>query len=158
MADKHLHSKDCCGDDPHPRVESALSRMKTKALRITNPRLAMLRVLSECKNPISAEEIHNLAGDGTLDLVTVYRNLDSLEDARVVQRHPIERGKNLYALVSPDHHHHHVICRRCGLIEKLPGCDTIKLEVAAKNQGFTDLTHIMEIYGICPRCSKPSHE
>ena len=122
--------------------------MKSKSLRITNPRLAMLRVLSECKNPINAEEIHQLAGDGTLDLVTVYRNLDSLEEAGVVQRHPIERGKNLYALVSPDHHHHHVICRRCGLIEKLPGCDTIKLEIAA-NTSFGKLGK-SNLY-FCPR-------
>lgn len=138
-------------------MESAVGRMKEKALRITTPRLAMLKALSEAVTPISAEEIHTQAGDGVLDLVTVYRNLDSLEEAGIIQRHPIERGRNLYALVSQDHHHHHVICRRCGKIERLPGCDASKLETSAKAQGFKDLTHIMEIYGICPHCSAQSN-
>jgi Fe2+ or Zn2+ uptake regulation protein len=119
----------------------------------------MLNILAEASRPLSAEEIHAAAGDGTLDLVTVYRSLGALDEAGILQRHPLERGRSLYALVSPGHHHHHVICRRCGRIERLPGCDTSRLEAAARSKGFADLTHIMEIYGICPACSTqpPSH-
>jgi len=131
--------------------------MKEKSLRITSPRLAMLQILAEASNPLSAEEIYEQAGDGTLDLVTVYRNLESLDNAGIVQRHPLERGRSLYALTTPGHHHHHVICRHCGKIERLPSCDTSRLEAAARSQGFSNLTHVMEIYGVCPLCSQKSH-
>lgn len=152
------HHEDCCGEGVAPRIAEALARMKEKALRITSPRLTMLQILAESKTPLSAEQIHALAGDGNLDLVTVYRSLGALDEAGVVQRHPLERGRSLYALVSQGHHHHHVICRRCGNIERLPGCDTSRLEAAARNKGYADLTHIMEIYGICPACSAQSHD
>jgi Fe2+ or Zn2+ uptake regulation protein len=117
----------------------------------------MLKVLAAAKHPLSAEQIHEAAGDDKLDLVTVYRSLGAMDDAAIVQRHPLERGRSLYALVTPGHHHHHVICRRCGRIDRLPGCDTSRLEAAARTKGYAELTHIMEIYGICPACTQSSH-
>ena len=126
-------------------------------MRVTSPRLAMLKVLDAAKHPLSAEQIHEAAGDDKLDLVTVYRSLGAMDDAGIVQRLPLERGRSLYALVSPGHHHHHVICRRCGRIDRLPGCDTSRLEAAARTKGYAELTHIMEIYGICPACTPSSH-
>jgi Fe2+ or Zn2+ uptake regulation protein len=115
-------------------------------------------VLDEARRPLSAEEIHTLAGDGTLDLVTVYRSLGALEEAGIVQRHPLERGRSLYALPAAGHHHHHVICRRCARIDRLPGCDTGAVEAAARAKGYGDLTHVLEIYGVCPACASPSHD
>jgi Fe2+ or Zn2+ uptake regulation protein len=117
----------------------------------------MLRVLAAAKHPLSAEQVHEAAGDDKLDLVTIYRSLGAMDDAGIVQRHPLERGRSLYALVTPGHHHHHVICRRCGRIERLPGCDSSRLEAAAKAKGFGELTHVMEVYGICPGCAASSH-
>lgn len=157
MSPGHRHDEDCCGAGSGDRVETALLRMKEKALRITSPRLTMLRVLAAAKHPLSAEQIHEAAGDDKLDLVTVYRSLVAMDDAGIVQRHPLERGRSLYALVTPGHHHHHVICRRCGRIERLPGCDSSRLEAAAKAKGFGELTHVMEVYGICPACAASSH-
>jgi Fe2+ or Zn2+ uptake regulation protein len=139
-------------------VDVALRRMKDKSLRVTGPRQAMLRVLGEARRPLSAEEIHTLAGDGMLDLVTVYRSLGALEEAGIVQRHPLERGRSLYALPAAGHHHHHVICRRCGRLDRLPGCDTGAVEAAARAQGYVDLTHVLEIHGLCPACASPSHD
>ena len=121
--------------------------MKQKSMRVTSPRLAMLKALASAKHPLSAEQVH----------VTVYRSLGAMDDAGIVQRHPLERGRSLYALVTPGHHHHHVICRRCGKIERLPGCDTSRLEAAARTKGYGELTHVMEIYGICPACIPSSH-
>jgi Fe2+ or Zn2+ uptake regulation protein len=156
MPQGHRHNDDCCGEESPDRIGKALLKMKERAMRITKPRKAMLRVLATATRPLSAEEIHAQAGDGTLDLVTVYRSLGALDEAGIVQRHPLERGRSLYALVSPNHHHHHVICRRCGRIDRLPGCDNARIESAARNKGYSDLTHIMEIYGICPDCAQNS--
>ena len=157
MSQGHRHEEGCCGEGSGDRIEAAVLRMKEKAMRVTSPRLAMLQVLATARHPLSAEQIHEAAGDDKLDLVTVYRSLGAMDDAGIVQRHPLERGRSLYALVSPGHHHHHVICRRCGRIDRLPGCDTSRLEAAARTKGYAELTHIMEIYGICPACTPSSH-
>ena len=157
MSQGHRHEEGCCGEGSDDRIEAAVLRMKEKAMRITSPRLVMLKVLAAAKHPLSAEQIHEAAGDDKLDLVTVYRSLGAMDDAGIVQRHPLERGRSLYALVTPGHHHHPVICRRCGQIDRLPGCDTSRLEAAARAKGYADLTHIMEIYGICPACTQSSH-
>jgi Fur family transcriptional regulator, ferric uptake regulator len=157
MSQGHRHEEGCCGEGSGDRIEAAVLRMKEKAMRVTSPRLLMLKVLAAAKHPLSAEQIQVSAGDDKLDLVTVYRSLGAMDDAGIVQRHPLERGRSLYALVTPGHHHHHVICRRCGRIERLPGCDTSRLEAAARTKGYAELTHIMEIYGICPACTQSSH-
>jgi Fe2+ or Zn2+ uptake regulation protein len=157
MSQGHRHEEGCCGQGSDDRIEAAVLRMKEKAMRVTSPRLAMLKVLAAAKHPLSAEQVHEAAGDDNLDLVTIYRSLGAMDDAGIVQRHPLERGRSLYALVSPGHHHHHVICRRCGRIDRLPGCDTSRLEAAARTKGYAELTHIMEIYGICPACTQSSH-
>ena len=153
MAQGHRQDDPCCGGSPTQRVEVAIQRMKEKSLRVTGPRLTMLHLLAAASRPLSAEEIRDLAEDGSLDLVTVYRSLGALDDAGIVQRHPLERGRSLYALIAGGHHHHHVICRRCGRIERLPGCDAGRVEAAARGKGFSDLTHVMEVYGICPSCA-----
>jgi Fe2+ or Zn2+ uptake regulation protein len=157
MSQGHRHEEGCCGEGSDGRIEAAVLRMKEKAMRVTSPRLTMLKVLAAAKHPLSAEQVHEAAGDDKLDLVTIYRSLGAMDDAGIVQRHPLERGRSLYALVSPGHHHHHVICRRCGRIDRLPGCDTSRLEAAARTKGYAELTHIMEIYGICPACTQSSH-
>jgi Fur family ferric uptake transcriptional regulator len=157
MSQGHRHEEGCCGEGSDVRIEAAVLRMKEKAMRVTSPRLAMLKVLAAAKHPLSAEQVHEAAGDDKLDLVTIYRSLGAMDDAGIVQRHPLERGRSLYALVTPGHHHHHVICRRCGRIDRLPGCDTSRLEAAARTKGYAELTHIMEIYGICPACTQSSH-
>ena len=157
MSQGHRHEEGCCGEGSDGRIEAVVLRMKEKAMRVTSPRLVMLKVLAAAKHPLSAEQVHEAAGDDKLDLVTVYRSLGAMDDAGIVQRHPLERGRSLYALVSPGHHHHHVICRRCGRIDRLPGCDTSRLEAAARTKGYAELTHIMEIYGICPACTQSSH-
>jgi len=151
MSHEHSHEDGCCGDASR-RFDAAVTRMREKSLRVTAPRLSILRVLSESANPLSAEDVHRLAGHGAFDLVTAYRSLGALEEVGVVQRHRIERGKTLYALAS-GHHHHHVVCRRCGRVERLPDCDTSRIEGPAWAKGYADLTHVMEIYGVCPNCA-----
>ena len=43
--------------------------------------------------------------------------------------------------------------RACGSIERLGECDAAAIEAAARNRGYTQLSHVLEIHGLCPRCS-----
>lgn len=155
MTSAHQHGPgdDCCGGGGAERVQRALEQMRRAKLRVTEARRAMLRALSVAKVPLSADEIHRKAGSGRADRVTVYRSLEAFEAAGIVQRHPLEKGRSLYALTAAGHHHHHLVCRGCGAIERLAECDALALEAAAHARGYTRLSHVLEIHGLCPRCS-----
>ena len=149
----HDPTEDCCGGGPTNRLEAALAQVRAGGLRLTEARRAMLRALAGSKFPLPVEEIHRRSGRGKADRVTVYRSLEAFERAGIVRRHPLEKGRSLFALASPGHHHHHLVCRRCGAIERLPTCDAAGVEAEARARGFIDLTHVLEIHGTCPRCA-----
>ncbi len=149
----HEHGKDCCGGDAAGRVEQALGRLRAGGLRVTEARRALLRALAGSRVPLPVDEIHRRSGRGKADRVTIYRSLEAFEQAGIVRRHPLEKGRSLYALETPGHHHHHLVCRACGAIERLEACDAAAVEAGARARGFTQLSHVLEVHGLCPRCS-----
>lgn len=153
MTAGHQHDGACCGGGGAERVERALGQMRQARLRVTEARRAMLRALAAAKVPLSADAIHRKAGAGRADRVTVYRSLEAFETAGIVQRHPLEKGRSLYALTVAGHHHHHLACRGCGAIERLGACDAEAIEAVARSRGYTQVSHVLEIHGLCPRCS-----
>ena len=160
MHEGHSHHAGCCGGhhpgDANEVVAAALEAVKAAGMRITAPRTAMITALAEARSPLAVEAVRRAAGKDA-DLVTAYRNMESLEKIGLVRRHVLESGKNLYELADPrrpGEHHHHVVCRVCGKMEPLPGCQAEVFEKAAKKLGYADLTHVLEVYGICPACAK----
>lgn len=134
------------------QYDEAITSLKKERYRITEPRKALLRLLIESKKPLSAEEAHASLGSDKYDLVTVYRNLETFESAGVALRIPTESGKSLFELNAEEHHHHHIICRKCHKAEKLDHCEMEKLEELATKLGFTEVTHVLELYGVCDEC------
>ncbi|QYY35770.1 Fur family transcriptional regulator [Ruficoccus sp. ZRK36] len=135
-----------------PRIDDALDVLRREHYRITEPRKAMLNVLVQESKPLSAEQVHQMVGAEKADLVTIYRSLEAFEKAGIVQRFTLESGKALYELVEENHHHHHIICRKCHRAEKLDFCEAEKLEALAKNLGYEDVHHVLELYGVCEDC------
>lgn len=134
------------------KFDTAVNSLKKERLRITEPRKALLRLLIELSKPFSAEEIHEKLGSESFDLVTVYRNLEAFEHAGIVNRIPTESGKSLYELNAEQHHYHHIICRKCHRTEKLETCEVMKLEKLASDLGYSEITHVLELYGVCETC------
>lgn len=153
MSADHHHGGDCCGSGNTERINRALSQLRERGLRTTDARRSMLRTLAQAKVPLSADDIHRRIGSTKADRVTVYRSLEAFEQAGIVQRHPLEKGRALYALTAAGHHHHHLVCRGCGAIERLGQCDAAAIESAAASRGYTSLSHVLEIHGLCPKCS-----
>jgi Fur family ferric uptake transcriptional regulator len=122
--------------------------------RLTKQRKAITKALASQENFRSAQEIHALltANGETIGLSTVYRNLTEMFEARDVDMIIGSDGESQYRLCS-DNHHHHLTCKLCGLAIEITG---EALEVWAKqvgiDNGFTDITHTLEITGICRTC------
>lgn len=137
------------------QLESLLDGLKRHQLKITPTRKLILESLLKNHGPFSAEDIQKRFIKKDHDLATIYRNLQSLEEAGILHRCEFGDGIARYELVDPDHdhHHHHLICRKCKKIEVVDACELEPtIHQFVKKHGFADVSHILEFFGVCPDC------
>ncbi|MFP4156589.1 MAG: Fur family transcriptional regulator [Opitutales bacterium] len=143
-------------EDPEDQSlrEIVLTRLRAGGGRMTKKREQLLGALLTFDRPAAAEEIRLRAELPPSDLVTVYRNLETFEKLGVLQRVPLENGTQLFELTAPDEHYHHLICRECHRTERLHVCMHKEAFNQAKAHGFSNIAHLMEVYGLCETCRK----
>ncbi|BBX69488.1 Fur family transcriptional regulator [Mycolicibacterium psychrotolerans] len=126
----------------------------TGAIRATRQRAALTALLENIDDFRSAQELHDelrKRGEG-VGLTTVYRTLQQMAAAGAVDTLRTDTGESVYRLCS-EQHHHHLVCRQCGSTVEISGgeVETWAAEIA-RNHGFSDVSHTIEIFGICGRC------
>ncbi|MBK0868284.1 MAG: transcriptional repressor [Saccharopolyspora sp.] len=124
-------------------------------LRATRQRAAVSRLLSEVDDFRSAQDLHEQLrrqGEG-IGLTTVYRTLQTLADAGEIDVLRTDSGEAIYRRCSTEHHHH-LVCRHCGRAVEVSDPPVEDwAERIAREHGFTDVGHTVEIIGICPNCA-----
>lgn len=138
-------------------VELATARLKSAGLRITQPRIAILAELSKCEKPTSIEQLHTELGEGTCDLVTVYRCMAAFEEIGLVRRAFFHNGTALYEINLGQPTRYHVVCKTTDRVEELDAETSLELsrtlgEIEAKlrGRGYIDVGHIVEFFGVSP--------
>jgi Fur family ferric uptake transcriptional regulator len=123
--------------------------------RNTWQKTAVLEQLSNTAEFVSAQELHQKISQSgkKLGLTTVYRALTEMVEQGMADSLSISDGEMRYRICTPEHHHH-LICRVCGKTVEfdMPGFEELALEVAKAN-GFTELSHEIELFGVCAGCS-----
>ncbi len=142
--------------NPETQLATALEVLRAHGQRVTQPRKAVLQVLTREHGPFTAEELHARLKDGLCDLVTVYRSLAALEEQGLVRRCDFGDGSYRYEFNTGEHHHHHVICRSCRSVRTLDFCVADSLERLARQMGYSHVSHTLEIFGLCPKCQRES--
>ena len=137
---------------------TAIDRLKASGGRMTKKRELLLGALLTFDRPASAEEIRERAKLSQSDLVTVYRNLETFENIGMLQRVPLENGTQLFELTAPNEHYHHLICRECHKTERLDLCVSKAVIGQAEAHGYTQIAHLMEVYGVCSQCEGSSRQ
>src|SRR3990167_8302862 len=133
-----------------PRADFILREAK---LKVTEPRKKVLKVLMEKHGPLSIEEIRKSMRKGECDLVTIYRSVSVLEKCGLLVRCDFGDGIARFEYGdSTDHHHHHIICRKCKDVEPLEVCVNEQWKSLLDTRGYTDLSHSLEFFGLCPNC------
>ena len=129
--------------------------LKSKNLRVTKQRKQILQILEIENNPISAEEIFNKLKDlSNMDLSTIYRNLNILEDKNILLKTTNIDGISYYQL-NNDQHKHFITCNICHKKFLIENCPIHELEDSIeKETGFMITGHNFEFTGICPTCQK----
>ena len=130
---------------------------KPIGVRATRQRSAISALLDESKGFRSAQDLHaelREKGD-TIGLTTVYRTLQSMSDAGAVDVLRTDSGELIFRKCS-DSHHHHLVCRVCGFTVEV---EQPEVEVWARRagsaHGFTEVTHTVELFGLCAECATP---
>ena len=105
----------------------------------------------------SAQQIHATLrerGDN-IGLATVYRTLGLLVHSGRVDVLTREDGQTVFLRCSQQHHHH-LLCRACGRSVEIAGQAVVQwADAVAKQHGYTDISHTMEVFGLCPDCTPP---
>ena len=113
----------------------------------------LLETLDEFR---SAQELHDelrRRGDN-IGLTTVYRTLQSMAAAGMVDTLRTDTGESVYRRCS-EHHHHHLVCRSCGSTVEVGGHAIEEwAEQVAAEHGFSDVSHTIEIFGTCSDCRR----
>lgn len=126
--------------------------------RPTRQRAALAALLEETTEFCSAQELHQrLRGQGdTVGLATVYRNLQAMAADGEIDVLRTDDGEAVYRACSTGHHHH-LVCRTCGRTVEVEGPAVERwADAVGREHGFTDVTHTIEIFGLCPECGRGS--
>ncbi|MFB1297054.1 Fur family transcriptional regulator [Mycobacterium sp. pW049] len=123
--------------------------------RATRQRAAIRALLDKTSDFRSAQELHDelrQRGEG-VGLTTVYRTLQQMATAGVLDTLRTDTGESVYRRCSDDHHHH-LVCRVCGSTVEIQG-DHVENWAAevADSHGFSDIRHTIEIFGVCRNCA-----
>ncbi|HUE08456.1 MAG TPA: Fur family transcriptional regulator [Acidimicrobiales bacterium] len=116
---------------------------------------AVLNVVLGSDNFRSAQDIHaelRSAGE-RVGLTTVYRHLALLTEEGRLDALQTAEGELVYRRCHSDQHHHHVVCRQCGRGTEVELPDLERwAESTAADLGYSDVTHTLEIFGVCADC------
>ncbi|WP_245951309.1 Fur family transcriptional regulator [Phytoactinopolyspora halophila] len=130
-----------------------------KEQRRTRQRAAVDEVLDETDDFISAQELHSIlrSRGASVGLATVYRTLQALADDGRVDVLRTGGGEAAYRKCARDEHHHHLVCRSCGATVEIAGPAVERwTSSVAKEHGYVDVAHTLEIFGTCPKCAGQS--
>lgn len=131
--------------------------LKRVGLKVTHPRLRILRLLEESeKHHLSAEDVYRMlvedGDDAGIPIATVYRVLTQFEAAGLIVRHNFGDGASCYEL---DHgeHHDHILCISCGRVDEFVDEHIEKHQKeVAERMGYEITDHALYIYGVCADC------
>jgi Fur family ferric uptake transcriptional regulator len=134
-------------------LSAAARALRERGLRMSTPRRLVLEALFALEAPQSAEQI---ARRSSLDLTSVYRNLEILERHGLVRHVHLGHGPGLYALLG-EGEREYLYCERCHAVRALPPdeLDPIRDCVRERFGYEARFTHFA-IVGTCPACSQPA--
>lgn len=130
--------------------------IRDMGLKVTAPRMAILEALGRGRAHVTAQEVFEKVKTKTNEIgfATVYRFLRSLADKGFVTEVRMGGMPARYEL-TPRAHHDHLTCTICGKIVEFENHDIENLQaMVARNNGFRLTGHVLELYGVCPRCQE----
>lgn len=136
-------------------IEHALEKLKSTGVRMTPQRHAILTFLMHTKSHPTADDIYRSLEKRfpSMSVATVYNNLKVFVESGLVREMTYGDASSRYD--ADMHDHYHAICVNCGRISDFEHQPIYEVEEAASfATGFLVQGHRLEVYGLCPECSR----
>lgn len=139
-----------------PRVGEILDLLSSKGMRKTSARRAILEALLGDQSHPTAEDIAAEVRSRfpSVDLSTVYRTLDTLEQLGIIDHTHLSHGPAIFHLSDDDHQH--LVCEQCGTVVEVSP-DKLEPFLSALRTEFdfeVDRRHFA-LVGLCAGCRAP---
>ena len=143
-------------------IEDWDRRLRSQGYRITPQRQLVLDAVNTIRHGTPDEILSEVKKKATgVNLSTIYRALEVLEEVGLVNHAHIGHGAPTYHAVD-GHTHIHLACEKCGGVESI-SADIMEqlVRVLRADRGFeVDVSHVA-FHGLCRKCietgnSKPS--
>lgn len=136
--------------------EDFANLLKRNNLKITQPRLRVLEIISNKKSAISQPELEKIVGKD-IDRVTLYRILGSFDEKGILHKVFDLNGTATYAICSTKctakHHHDqhiHFICSVCNSVYCL---DEVSIPKISLPSNFSLHSIAINAVGLCDKCN-----
>lgn len=129
--------------------------LKRNDIKVTIARKMIIGIMSNSESALSAEQIYNdcIKDDNSVNLSTVYRTLDLLDEKNLVDKFDLGDGKYNYIL-KRDSHKHIIQCSICDAKIEVE-CPMKQVEELIRSKtGFTMIEHALSMKWICEECKK----
>lgn len=139
----------------HGLLSEAKERLRAAGLHMTTPRRAVIAALDATQGHLSSEDVVSAVATRFpgVHRASVYRALEALTDAGVVQHVHLGHGATAYHLADDVGEHLHLQCDACGSVIDVPVrlLDGVRRRLH-RDHGFAlDATHVA-LSGTCGPC------
>ena len=128
-------------------------QLRARGYRLTPQRQLVLEAVGQLGHATPEEIATAVQRTASgVNISTVYRNLELLEELDLLQHTHLGHGAPTYSLAS-DQEHVHLVCRDCGSIDEIPPeVATPLVDALARTRGFqVDVGHLA-VFGRCRSC------
>lgn len=135
-------------------LEAWDKRLRTAGFRITPQRQLILEAVTNLRHATPEEILAEVQSTASgVNLSTVYRTLEVLEQVGLVTHAHIGHGAPTYHVVD-DTPHIHLVCSRCRKVESIDGDTFAKFANSLENDnGFVvNISHVA-LHGLCKKCA-----
>ncbi len=126
--------------------------LASKGLKQTTQRKVIVEHFLRLNSHVDADELHQSVREEGHDigLATIYRTLNLLRDAGLVDQQSFQDGRHVYEVASPNSHHDHLVCTSCGVVIEFedPEIERLQEKIAVK-YAMVLKSHRLDLYGTC---------
>jgi Fur family ferric uptake transcriptional regulator len=136
-----------------PEAGDWQAELRARGYRLTPQRQLVLEAVGELGHGTPEEIATAVRRTASgVNISTVYRTLELLEELGLVQHTHLGHGAPTYSVASHDDHVH-LVCRDCGLVDEIESSvvDDVVRRVSAERGFSVDVGHFA-VFGRCKAC------
>jgi Fe2+ or Zn2+ uptake regulation protein len=137
--------------------ERLANKMRERGFRVTAQRTIILETIAHMDGHLSAQQVFEHASERLpgLNLATVYRTVETLHEAGLVDMLDAQSEPLRFALRDPENPHGHLVCTHCGRVMDLDaGLIQSLADTVASQTNFHVDHHHLTLQGTCPDCEE----